>query len=94
MAALTGNAPQQILQAISGVNASEQVILNRQAGYADYALPPQSTVNKAAGRTENALAYQAALAKNVGFTGSGSTQEILLYAFNNSITMSKIVTGS
>lgn len=91
---LTGNASQQILEALSGVQAPEQVILNRQAGYGDYQYPPQSTVNKAAGRAENAFTYQQALAKNIGYTGTGSTQDILMYAYNNGITMSKIVTGS
>lgn len=91
---LSGNAPQQILQAISGVNASEQVILNRQGGFGDYQYAPQETVNLGAGRTKYALTYQQALAKNVGFTGVGSIQDILMFAYNGSITMSKIVTGS
>lgn len=94
MAALFGNSPQQILQAISGVNATEQVILNRQGGFGDNQYAPQETVNLGAGRTKYALTYQQALKTNTGFTGNGSIQDILMFAYNTSLTMSKIVTGS
>jgi hypothetical protein len=96
MAALLGNSPQQILEAISGVNAPEQVILNRAAGYTDYQYAPQETVNLASGRAKYALTYQQSLAKNIGYPGTGhpdSTQDILMYAYNNSIGMTQIVTG-
>lgn len=88
---LYGNSPQQILEAISGISAPEQVILNRSASYTDYQYPPQSVVNLKAGRTENALTYQQALAQNVGFTGAGSTQDILMFAYNNNISMATII---
>lgn len=88
---LGGNSPQQILEAISGVIAPEQVILNRAAGFTDYAYPAQAVVNIKAGRTPNALTYQAALKTNVGFIGQGSTQDILMYAYNNGISMATII---
>lgn len=89
---LLGQSPQQILQSISGVNATEQVILNRQAGFGDNQYSPQECVNLAAGRTKYALTYQQALAANTGLTGS--VQTILMGAYSGSLTMSKIVTGS
>lgn len=90
--ALTGNAPQQILQAISGVNATEQVILNRAIGApTDNYYTPQEVVNLGAGRTKYALTYQQALKANTGFTGVGSVQDILMYAYNNSLSMATII---
>lgn len=88
---LTGNSPQQILEAISGISAPEQVILNRSAGYTDYQYPPQSVVNLGAGRGQNAMTYQQALKANTGFVGAGSTQDILMFAYNNGITMATII---
>lgn len=88
---LTGNSPQQILEAISGVAAPEQVILNRAAGYGDYQYPPQATVNLPAGRGAYVLTYQQALAKNINYPGVGSTQDILMYAYNNNVPMSTII---
>lgn len=89
---LFGNAPQQILQAISGKVGTEQALLNQQAGFTDNQYSPQETVNLAAGRTKYALTYQQALAANTGLTGS--VQTILMGAYTGSLTMSKIVTGS
>lgn len=88
---LSGNSPQQILEAISGVVAPEQVILNRAGGFTDYQYPAQAVVNIKAGRTPYALTYQKALATNVGFVGQGSTQDILMFAYNNNITMATII---
>lgn len=91
---LFGTAVQDYLQAISQVTAPTQVILNRQAGFKDYQYPEQAVVNIAAGRTANALTFQQALAKNTGYTGTGTTADILKFAYSGSLTMSKIVTGS
>lgn len=91
---LLGQSPQQILQAITGTTGTEQVLLNRQLGVSDNFYSPQEAVNIGAGRTKYALTYQQALKANTGFTGVGSVQDILLYAYNNSLTMSRIVTGS
>lgn len=91
---LFGSAPQDILESISQVKAPAQVILNRQAGFGDYLYPEQAVVNVAAGRAANALTFQEALAKNTGYTGTGTTADILMFAYNTSLTMSKIVTGS
>lgn len=89
-----GTSEQAILQAIAATpGIPTQVILNRAAGYGDYAFPPQSTLNKRAGRNENALTYQKALATNVGYTGTGTVQDILLFANTNGKTLSTIVTG-
>lgn len=83
------------LRAISGVNATAQVILNRQlAAPSDNYYTVQAALNVGAGRSMNALSTQAALKANTGFTGQGSIQDIMAYAFTNSLTMSKIVTGS
>jgi len=93
-AVLTGNSPQSIYNAIGNtVGLTEQVALNRAAGYGDNQYSPQATVNLATSRTAHALTYQAALAKNVGYSGKGSVQEILLWALANNKTMSTIVTG-
>lgn len=91
---LYGTAPQDILQSISQVTAPTQVILNRQAGFSDYQYPEQAVVNLKAGRTANALTFQQALAKNVGYTGTGTIADILMFAYTQGLTMSKIVTGS
>ena len=89
-----GQSPHAILQAIAATpGIPEQVILNRAAGYADYALSPQATLNKRAGRAEHALTYQEALKANTGFVGNASTQEILIAANNAGKTISNIVTG-
>lgn len=91
---LYGTAPQDYLQAISGITAPTQVILNRQGGFSDYQYPEQVVVNLKAGRTANALTFQQALAKNTGYTGTGPTADILKFAYTQGLTMSKIVTGS
>lgn len=91
---LFGTAPQDYLQAISGITAPTQVILNRQAGYTDYQYPEQAVVNIAAGRTANSLTFQQALLKNTGYVGAGPTADILKFAYTQGLTMSKIVTGS
>lgn len=91
---LTGNAPQQILKAVTGTTGTEQALLNRQLGVSDNFYTPQEAVNVGAGRAKYALTYQQALKVNTGFTGVGSVQDILMFAYNGSLTMSKIVTGS
>lgn len=88
---LTGNSPQQILEAISGVNAPMQVILNRAGGSSDYQYTEQAAVNVPAGRSSNALTFQQALAKNCGFTIPGSTQDILMFAYNTGLSMATII---
>lgn len=88
---LTGNSPQQILEAISGVNAPYQVILNRAAGFTDYQYPAQAVLNIPSGRSPYALTEQQALARNCSFTGAGSIQDILMFAYNNSLSMATII---
>lgn len=81
------------LRAISGVNASAQVILNRQLGVADYLNTTQGALNVGAGRTANALGIQDALKVNTGYVGAGSIQDVLAFALAGGLTMSKITIG-
>lgn len=82
------------LRAISTVNATAQVILNRQiSAPSDNYYTVQAALNIGAGRSMNALSTQAALKANTGFTGQGSIQDILAYALANNLTMSKITIG-
>lgn len=92
---LVDNSLDGYLRAISGVNATAQVILNRQLGApSDNFYTTQGALNVGAGRAVNALGIQDALKLNTGYTGSGSIQDILQFALAGSLTMSKIVTGS
>jgi hypothetical protein len=81
------------LRSISGVNASAQVILNRQLGVGDYRNTTQGALNVGAGRTANALGIQEALKANTGFVGQGSIQDIMAFAVTQGLTMSKITIG-
>lgn len=94
MAALVDQSLDGYLRAISGVNATAQVIINRQLGSpSDNWLTTQAGLNIGAGRTANALSTEAALQANTGFVGQGSIQAIMAFALVGSLTMSKIVTG-
>lgn len=95
MAALVDQSFDGYLRAISGVNATAQVILNRQLGApSDNFYTTQAALNVGAGRAANALGIQPALKLNTGYTGNGSIQDIMAFSLASSLTMSKIVTGS
>jgi hypothetical protein len=89
---LTGNSPQCIYNAIGNtVGLTEQVALNRAGGFPDNLYSPQEVINISAGRTGTALTYQAALKANLGYSGPGSIQEILLWALAQGKTMAQII---
>ena len=94
MGALLDTSLDGYLRAISGVQATAQVIINRQLSTPDNYYTVQEGLNVGAGRGWNALSTQAALKANTGYTGNGSIQDILAFALAGSLTMSKIVTGS
>lgn len=80
------------LRSISGVNATAQVILNRQiSAPSDNYYTTQACLNIAAGRTANSLGIQDALKLNCGFTGAGSIEDIMAFAYHNSLSMGTIV---
>lgn len=96
MAAAQGKSTQQVLTAISGYSGlSIQAMCNRLLGVSDTHYSLQVALNVGAGRTPYALNTQDALQKNIGYSGpKKSIQDAILYAYANSITMHKIVTGS
>lgn len=95
MSALVDQSLDGYLRAISGVNATAQVIINRQlSAPSDNYYTVQEGLNVGAGRGLSGLSTQVALKTNTGFTGQGSIQAICAFALAGSLTMSKIVTGS